>query len=82
MHLHTKFQVSSIILTGFRRGDLILLPPPNNKPLKSPPRIDLNAQFMKYVAIYEIFICLLAPVQVSVPVDVKSEAATGKMFNT
>ena len=36
----------------------------------------------QYIAIYEIFLCLLAPVRASVPVDVKSEAATGKMFNT
>ena len=37
----------------------------------------LNAQFMKYAV--KIFLCLLAPAQISVPVDVKSEAGTGKM---
>ena len=39
----------------------------------------LNAQFMKLVA--KIYLCLLAPAQINVPVDGKSEAATGKMFN-
>ena len=38
--LGTKFQVSSIILTSFRQG-VILLPPPNER-LKSPPRLELN----------------------------------------
>ena len=33
---------------------------------------------MKYVV--KIFFCLLAPTQISVPVDVKSKAATGKML--
>ena len=41
MYLRTKFQVSSIILTSFRQ-ELILPysppPPPQNWPLKSPPR--------------------------------------------
>ena len=38
----------------------------------------LNAHFMKYVI--KIFLCLLAPAQISLPVDVKSKAATGKML--
>ena len=39
LYLHTKFQVSSITLTSFeqRRLDNFTLPPPQNKPLKSPP---------------------------------------------
>ena len=40
----------------------------------------LNAQFMKHVV--KIYLCLLAPAQISVSVDGKSEAATGKLFNT
>ena len=39
----------------------------------------LNAQFMKLVV--KIYLCLLAPAQISAPVDGKSEAATGKIFN-
>ena len=39
----------------------------------------LIAQFMKLVV--KIYPCLLAPAQISVPVDGKSEVATGKMFN-
>lgn len=33
---------------------------------------------MKYVV--KIFLCLLAPAKISVPVDVKSKSATGKML--
>ena len=39
MYLRAKFQVSSIILTIFRR---IILPPPQNEPLKSLPRLGLR----------------------------------------
>ena len=39
----------------------------------------LNVQFMKHVV--KIYLCLLAPAQISVPVDGKSETVTGKMFN-
>ena len=39
MYLRVKFQVSSIILTSFRR---IILPPPQNEPLESPPRLGLR----------------------------------------
>ena len=43
VYLRVKFEVSSIILTGFRQG-VILHPPstPQNEPLKSPPRLGLN----------------------------------------
>ena len=36
-NLLTKFKVSSIILTRFRQGKY---PPPQNEPLKSPPRLE------------------------------------------
>ena len=49
MYLPAKFQVSSIILTSFRRGGrggIILLPPPppppQNEPLKIPPKLELS----------------------------------------
>ena len=41
VYLHTKFQVSSIILTSFRRGNFAP-PPPQNELLKIPPRLRLN----------------------------------------
>ena len=48
----TRFQVSSIILTSFRQGVVLHsptlhLPPirPQNKPLKSPPRLALNRKY-------------------------------------
>ena len=46
VYLRTKFQVSSIIITSFRQGEGVILtaplPPPQNKPLKSPPRLGLT----------------------------------------
>ena len=39
--LRTKFQASTIILISFRHGGVIL-PPPQNEPLKSPPRLGLK----------------------------------------
>ena len=46
VYLRAKFEVSSIILTGFRRGG-VNSPnppplPPENEPLKSPPRLRLK----------------------------------------
>ena len=41
VYLCAKFEVSSIILTGFRQG-LIPPPPPQNEPLKSPLRLGLK----------------------------------------
>ena len=40
VYVRAKFQVSSIILTSFRRGSFTTPPPPppQSKPLKSPPR--------------------------------------------
>ena len=37
VYLRTKFQVSGVILTSFRQAGVILPPPPQNEPLKSPP---------------------------------------------
>ena len=44
VYLCTKFKVSSVILTSFRQG-IILSPallPPQNEPLKIPPRLELR----------------------------------------
>ena len=45
VYLHVKFKISSIILTGFRQGVILPSPPrpPQNEPLKSPPRLRLKA---------------------------------------
>ena len=40
LYLRAKFEVSSIILTGFRWG--AVNSPPQNEPLKSPPRLGLK----------------------------------------
>ena len=49
VYLGARFQVCSIILTGFRqrdKGEEVILPcphpPPWNEPLKSPPRLGLT----------------------------------------
>ena len=46
VYLRATFQVSSIILTSFRRGNFIPPSPhtPKNEPLKSPPRLGLKHQ--------------------------------------
>ena len=46
-NLRTKFQVSSIILTSFRQGGFYPHPP-QNKPLKSPPRLGLSFVFFSF----------------------------------
>ena len=46
VYLRTKFQVSSIILMSFRQGVILPLPPPQNEPLKSPPR--LGSKFLVF----------------------------------
>ena len=52
MHWHTKFQVSSIILTSFRQGVILLPPtPPQNELLKGPPRLgwrEVNLSFASH----------------------------------
>ena len=43
LYLRAKFEASSIILTSFRMGGgcNFTFPPPQNEPLKSPPRLGL-----------------------------------------
>ena len=46
VYLHAKFEVCSIILTGFRQGVILSPPPsPQNKPLKRPPRLGLRKHY-------------------------------------
>ena len=48
VYLRAKFEVSSIILTSFRQGVILPPPPPTppqNEPLKSPPRLGLRHLF-------------------------------------
>ena len=42
VYLRAKFEVSSIILTIFRQGVILRPSPPQNEPLKSPPRLGLT----------------------------------------
>ena len=44
VYLRAKFKVSSIILTSFRLGRGVILPSPQNEPLKSPPRLGLSGK--------------------------------------
>ena len=82
------FYLFFIFLIQFRRFSLLVgtnIFSPVLKPLSvfiSETFLDpdaLHAQFMKHGV--KIYLYLLAPAQISVPVDGKSEAATGKMFN-
>ena len=41
LYVRNKFQVSSIILMGFRREVILPTLPPQNKPLKTPARLRL-----------------------------------------
>ena len=50
VYLRAKFEVSSIILTRFRKGVILAPPPPTpvlfsrqNESLKSPPRLGLHS---------------------------------------
>ena len=61
VYLCAKFEVSSIILTGFRQGLIPLPPPPQNEPLKSPLRLGLknfndSKDFIEYSSDMMIFI--------------------------
>ena len=42
VYLRSKFQVSGMILSSFRHGGKFTLFPPQNEPLKSPPRSGLK----------------------------------------
>ena len=42
VHLRSKLEVSSIILTGFRQGVFLRPPSPQSVPLKGPPRLGLK----------------------------------------
>ena len=42
LYLRAKFHVSSIILTKFRQGVILPPPPPQNEPLKNPPKLGLK----------------------------------------
>ena len=60
-YLHTKFQVSIIILTSFRQG----VSPLQNL-LKSPPRLGLNslATHMFHHVLSHQFLCFILPIQI------------------
>ena len=49
MYLCTKFQVFSVSLTSFRRGNFTHPLPPQNGPIKSPPRLWLNIQHAQVI---------------------------------
>ena len=42
VYVRAKFEVSSLIVTCFRQGGVILTPSPQEEPLKSQPRLGLN----------------------------------------
>ena len=42
VYLRGKYEVSGIILTGFRQGVILTPPPPQNEPPKTPTRVGLN----------------------------------------
>ena len=56
VYLHTKFEVSSLILRSFRRGNFI--PPPEKEHLKSPPRLGLKDIFLLTLKCYSIYLSL------------------------
>ena len=70
VYLHAKFEVSSTILTRFRQGGWggggnFTPLPPQNEPLKSPPRLRLSDLFnrptyLKGRSSYYLFVRLLA----------------------
>ena len=56
VYLRAKFEASSIILPSFRRGVILAPLPPQNEPLKSPPRLGLKSS--NYVTRNIIFLSL------------------------
>ena len=75
VYLPTKFQVSSIILISFRRGNLTY--PPQNEPLKSPPRLGLNVRKS-----YFCFFDFCMPVEYSEPCQTSKMKRFAKMINS
>ena len=56
VYVRDKFEVSGIILTSFRQGGGVILPPsppPQNEPLKSPPRLGLNMVKTKALIVFQ-----------------------------
>ena len=45
VYLRAKFEVSTKILTSFRQGGSFTPLPPQNEPLKSPPRLGLRTEY-------------------------------------
>ena len=62
VYVRTKFQVSSIILTSFRREVILPTPPPpENEPLKAPPRLKLTQKLFPTEIVHvsnTIYLCL------------------------
>ena len=54
LYTRGKFEVSSIILTPWERGNFMTPPNLQNKPLKSPPRLGLKAYLNAYL--FRIFL--------------------------
>ena len=53
VYLCAKFEFFSIILTTFRRGIILPTPsPPQNEPLKIPPRLGLIKDLLFVIAIF------------------------------
>ena len=46
VYLRTIFQFSGIIPTSFRQGGDNFIPSPTSQPLKNPPRLALNYDFL------------------------------------
>ena len=54
VYLRAKSEVSSIILTSFRQGVILPPPtPPQNEPLKSPPRLGLRCKKGKKIPLLD-----------------------------
>ena len=49
VYLRAKFEVYSVILTGFKQGVVLPPSPPQDKPLKSPPGLGLMHNVPKWL---------------------------------
>ena len=78
VYVRAKFEVSSIILTSFRQGEGGNFNPllPQNKPLKSPPRLGLKqtitvqtmkAVFYKFYLVYSLILSLVYSLRILPP---------------